>query len=101
MRIWQYCLALLLLWPAPLLAQDTVQYQLRVEVNWQANGEPDNPHWSRMLAVTHTPRYSLFADGETASSGLALVATNGRVSVLEAELAEAARRNRAGPPVVV
>jgi hypothetical protein len=101
MRIWQYCLALLLLWPAALLAQDTAQYQLRVEVNWQAEGEPDNPHWSRLLAVTHTSRYSLFADGETASSGLALVATNGRVSVLEAELAEAARRNRAGHPVVV
>ncbi len=101
MRSWRYCLALFWLWPSCLLAQDTAQYQLRVEVNWQADSEPDNPHWSRLLAVTHTSRYSLFADGETASSGLALVATNGRVSVLEAELAEAARRNRAGPSVVV
>ncbi len=93
--------AVLLLWPVALVAQETAEYDLRVELDWQTQGEPENPHWSRLLAVTHTSRYVLFADGQTASSGLALVATNGRVSVLEAELAEAGRRNRAASPVVV
>ncbi len=43
----------------------------------------------------------MFKDGDTASSGLALVATNGRVNVLETELSEARRRGRVGEPVVL
>ncbi|MEL6747850.1 MAG: hypothetical protein AAFO79_08585, partial [Pseudomonadota bacterium] len=76
------------------------RYAIEVRLNWDAEtyGErlPANPHWSRLLAVAHTARYRLFRDGDTASTGLALLATNGRVSVLQAELAEARRRGRAG-----
>ena len=86
------------------LAQDSVRYRLDVTLNWDgtvADGHPADKHWSRLIAFAHTSRYALFSDGDTASSGLALVATNGRVSVLEAELAEARRRGRAGMHVVV
>jgi hypothetical protein len=54
-----------------------------------------------LIAVPHQKQYSLFKDGDTASSGLALVATNGRVNVLETELSEARRRGRVGEPVVL
>ncbi len=74
-----------------------MSYRVEVALDWKASeAGPDNPHWSRLIAVAHSGRYDLFADGDTASSGLALVATNGRVSVLRAELAEVQRRRRAG-----
>ena len=81
---------------------DEVRYAVRINVQWEADtGNPDNPHWSRLIAFAHSTRYGLFADGDTASSGLALVATNGRVSILEAELAEARRRGRVGEQLVL
>lgn len=96
------CVAML--WAPFVLARDDVaRYQVEIAFEWSAGdvaGHPANPHWSRLIAVVHSSRYALFEDGQTASSGLALVATNGRVSVLEAELAEARRRGRAGIPVV-
>ncbi|WP_299704010.1 spondin domain-containing protein [uncultured Tateyamaria sp.] len=82
------------------LAQDTARYRVDVTFNWTAADDLD-AHWSRLIAFAHSSRYSLFRDGETASSGLALVATNGRVSVLEAELAEGRRRGRVGEHVVL
>jgi len=72
-------------------AQETVRYQVEVALVWDGAaqaGHPADKHWSRLIAFAHTARYALFDDGDTATSGLALVATNGRVSVLEAELAE-------------
>lgn len=86
-------------------ASENALYAVTVSVHWSDDEDaaraPENPHWSRLLATTHDARYVLFADGDTASSGLALMAKNGRVSVLEAELAEARRRGRAGAHVVV
>lgn len=86
-------------------AEEPVRYQATVALDWNAATHgPDHPetaHWSRLVAVAHGRRYSLFADGDTASSGLALIATNGRPSILEAELTEARRRNRVGAQVVV
>ncbi|WP_300036636.1 spondin domain-containing protein [uncultured Roseobacter sp.] len=84
-------------------AQDVI-YDVRVILNWSedtALNPPTDAHWSRLIAFAHSKRYSLFTDGDTASSGLALVATNGRTNVLEAELSEASRRNRARAPVVL
>lgn len=83
---------------APLWADAT--YRVTVSFDWQ-QPELEDPHWSRLIAFAHTPRYSLFADGQTASSGLGLVATNGRVSVLQAELDEGQRRGRVGAREVV
>ncbi|MEX0309178.1 MAG: spondin domain-containing protein [Tateyamaria sp.] len=73
-------------------AQDAVRYRVDVTFTWTNPGI--DAHWSRLIAFAHSSRYSLFRDGNTASSGLALVATNGRVNVLEAELAEGRRRGR-------
>lgn len=86
-------------------AEGTARYSVAIEVNWNKQDYPlevpENPHWSRLIAIAHSLRYSLFADGKTASTGLALLATNGRVSVLEAELNEVRRRQRAGEHVVI
>lgn len=85
---------------APAAADGSVSYCLTARFAWSAEthpvGFPDNPHFSRLIGAAHSSRYSLFADGDTASSGLGLVATNGRVGVLEAEFAEGARRKRVG-----
>ncbi|WP_299726651.1 spondin domain-containing protein [uncultured Tateyamaria sp.] len=94
------------LWAHAAFAEsDGATYRVEVSFDWSgqagAGGHPSDAHWSRLIAVAHSARYALFADGQTASTGLALVATNGRVSVLEAELAETRRRGRAGVPVVV
>lgn len=85
------------------LAQDSAHYRVRVTLNWTPvdfpHDYPDNPHFSRFIGMTHNDRYTLFEDGQTASTGLGLVATNGRVSVLKAELEEMARRKRIGSVV--
>ncbi len=77
---------------------DQARYRVEARFAWSADTHPrDFPpggHMTTIVAVAHNARYSLFADGDTASSGLALVATNGRPAVLEAELAEAMRRKR-------
>lgn len=83
------------------LAQDTARFSVQVQFDWVTEGTPADPHWSRLIAFAHSNKYSLFRDGDTATSGLALVATNGRVNVLEAELAEARRRGRVGDHVVI
>lgn len=86
-------------------AEDAVRYRVTVTLAW-AEGKhgPDHPadaHFSRLIAVAHRSRYTLSSDGDTASSGLALIATNGHPSILEAELSEARRRKRVGAHVVV
>mmetsp|Transcript_22830 Transcript_22830/g.38019 ORF Transcript_22830/g.38019 Transcript_22830/m.38019 type:complete len:216 (+) Transcript_22830:944-1591(+) len=103
-RFWVSVLVFWLCAGSVVAQEDRATYAVTVSLNWERDADdlhPDNPHWSRLIAVAHSERYALFEDGQTASSGLALVATNGRVSVLEAELAEAMRRGRAGPPTVV
>jgi len=92
------CAVGIAVWATVLPAQE--QYRVDVAFAWRTEAAI-SPHWSRLIGFAHSSRYALFADGDTASSGLGLVATNGRVSVLEAELAEARRRGRAGAPVVV
>ena len=49
---------------------------------------------TRLFGVTHARRYVLFRDGNTASSGVILMVENGRDTVLQAEWAEAARKDR-------
>ena len=91
--------ALLLAVAGTAAAQEMARYRVDVTFSW---ADPDlDAHWSRLIAFAHSSRYSLFQDGETASSGLALVATNGRVSVLEAALAEGRRRGRVGAHLVL
>lgn len=77
---------------------ETATYRLEVQFDWSAARHPldypPNAHFSSIIGAVHHGRYSLFQDGDTASSGFALVATNGRTAVLQAELAEAMRRGR-------
>ncbi|MEM6759048.1 MAG: spondin domain-containing protein [Pseudomonadota bacterium] len=95
-------LLLALLCATPAWAQNTVRYAVTVTLDWDGGeAHPADKHWSRLIAFAHSSRYALFTDGDTASSGLALVATNGRVTVLEAELAEARRRDRVASQLVL
>lgn len=81
-------------------AEETARFELWIEITWSAERAPldfpEGAHTSRLIGATHNSRYVLFRDGDTASSGLELLAENGRVSILEAELAEAKRRRRVG-----
>ncbi|HEY5701305.1 MAG TPA: spondin domain-containing protein [Gammaproteobacteria bacterium] len=94
--------AFLLMISAPLSATaDSARYRLELQITWSAETHPfewpaQGGHLSDLTGVTHDSRYVMFADGRTATSGLKLVAENGRSSILEAELAEARRRNRVG-----
>lgn len=79
---------------------DTARYKLEIAVTWSAKTHPlDFPagaHFSDLIGATHDARYAIFADGRSASSGLELLAENGRAAILRAEFAEAMRRGRIG-----
>jgi Spondin_N len=81
-------------------AQEAARYRLELKATWSAETHPQEfpagAHFSGLIGASHDSRYVLFADGQTASSGLELLAENGRVSLLQAELAEAVRRGRVG-----
>ena len=81
-------------------AEESAAFELEAEITWSAETAPfefpDDPHLSGLIGATHNSRYVLFRDGDTASSGLELVAENGRVATLKAEFAEAKRRRRLG-----
>ncbi|WP_299296121.1 spondin domain-containing protein [uncultured Tateyamaria sp.] len=98
-RVRAFWLALMLaLWAGVGVAQE--RYQVDVTFEWRTEASIA-PHWSRLIGFAHSSRYKLFSDGDTATSGLGLVATNGRVTVLEAELAEGRRRGRVGEAIVL
>ena len=84
-------------------ADKTAKFELTLDVTWSAAVSPfefpSSAHLSGVIGATHNARYVLFRDGETASSGLELVAENGRVAILRAELAEAKRRRRVGSEI--
>ena len=77
---------------------DSARFRLDIDITWTADTHPfDYPagaHMSGLVGASHNSRFVLFADGRTASSGLELVAENGRASVMLAELSEGMRRNR-------
>ena len=81
-------------------ADATARFELSLDITWSRETAPydfpDVGHMSGLIGATHNNRYILFRDGDTASSGLELVAENGRVRTLRAEFAEAERRKRLG-----
>lgn len=102
-------------WPLPLLVAggltwmppgggaagpETASFELTAEITWSARTAPldfpDRAHMSGLVGATHNARYVLFRDGHAASSGLELVAENGRAAILRAEFTEAMRRGRLG-----
>ncbi|MGI9407822.1 MAG: hypothetical protein ACR2O4_15715, partial [Hyphomicrobiaceae bacterium] len=62
--------------------EEEATYELQVNITWSAATHPyefpPNPHMSSLIGATHRGRYALFRDGDIASSGLELVAENGR-----------------------
>jgi hypothetical protein len=93
-------LALAVIMPSGAPAQEPARYWLELKVVWSSETHPyefpPDAHFSDLIGASHYSRYVLFSDGQTASSGLELLAENGRASILQAEMAEAARRNRVG-----
>ena len=80
---------------------DGARYRLELDVTWSAQTHPhewpaEGGHLSDLIGVTHHSRYVMFADGRTATTGMKLVAENGRASIIRAELDEADRRKRIG-----
>lgn len=75
-------------------------FQVEIEVSWSVATHPvefpPSAHLSDAITATHRADYVMFTDGNTATSGLELLAENGRLSVLQAELDEATRRARVG-----
>jgi hypothetical protein len=86
--------------PSGSQAEEAARYQLELKVTWSSETHPYEfplgAHFSDLIGASHDFRYVIFADGQTASSGLELLAENGRASILQAELAEASRRARVG-----
>lgn len=102
------CIVLALLFvtalASPVTAADEARYRIELRITWSKATHPhDWPetggHMSGLVAVAHGKRYVLFEDGRTATSGLKLLAENGRSTVLDAEFTEARRRERIGEVV--
>ncbi len=83
---------------APAAAQETAKYRLDIDATWSEETHPfefwPGAHLSRMRGATHNSRYTLFADGRTASSGLQSLAERGRIDILLAEMEDAKDRGR-------
>lgn len=81
-------------------AQETARYRLDINATWSEETHPFQfrvgAHLSRMRGATHNSRYTLFADGRTASSGLQSLAERGRTDILLAEMEDAKERGRLG-----
>ncbi|MDX1514976.1 MAG: spondin domain-containing protein [Gammaproteobacteria bacterium] len=82
-------------------AAEVVRYRLELQISWSPSTHSfewpaEGGHLSDLTGVTHNSRYVMFDDGRTASSGLRLIAENGRAGIMLAELEEARRRNRIG-----
>ena len=92
---------LALTWGASAAAQDdAATFELTLDITWSAETAPfefpADAHLSRLFGATHHSRYTLFRDGDTASTGVEVMAESGRGTVLAAEWAEAGRRGRVG-----
>ena len=76
-------------------------YTITLNIDWSASLAPfeypdGGGHMSSLIGLTHGDRVKLFADGATASSGLKLVAENGRSGILKAQFDELRRKDRVG-----
>ena len=100
-RIILITLALLYFFVPAAHAAEDARYRLELDITWsQATHPVDWPeagaHMSGLIGATHNSRYTMFGDGRTATSGLKLLAENGRATIMRAEFTEAERRNRIG-----
>jgi len=91
-------LFLTMVFSTPALADDA-KYRLDLDISWSRDTHPhdwpaNGGHMSGLIGATHHGRYVMFADGNTASSGVKSVAERGRPRILRAELEEAIERKR-------
>lgn len=81
-----------------------VTYKMELSIEWSQSVAPfeypDGAHMSSLIGLTHQDSYRLFEDGETASSGLELLAENGRFGILRAQFEELGRRQLVGAVVI-
>ena len=79
---------------------DRAMFEVNFDITWSRETAPfefpPSAHLSGVTGATHNDRFVLFQDGQTASSGVELVAENGRSKTLKAELEEIQRRGRLG-----
>ena len=79
-------------------------YELTLNIEWSLTLAPyefpDGAHMSSMIGLTHNNSFTLFADGETSSSGMELLAENGRFGILRAQFEELERKDRIGTTVI-
>lgn len=75
-------------------------FEIVADITWSSDTAPfefpGSAHLSGLVGATHNTKYVLFRDGQTASSGLELIAENGRAKTLRSEFAEVMRRGRLG-----
>lgn len=85
-------------------ASHKATYKMELTIEWSQSlapfEYPDGAHMSSLIGLTHQDRYSLFKDGATASSGLELLAENGRFGILRAQFEELERKDRVGTIVI-
>ncbi len=83
--------------------QATYHIELRIERDQSLApfDYPDGAHMSSLIGLTHQDGYRLFEDGATASSGLELLAENGRFGILRAQFEELGRKQRVGTVVTI
>ena len=78
-------------------------YKLELNIDWSAGlapfEYPDGAHLSSLIGLTHVNGVRLFEDGAIASSGLELLAENGRFGILRAQFDELRRKKRIGSVV--
>ncbi|MDB4224548.1 spondin domain-containing protein [Granulosicoccus sp.] len=89
----------------PAIADSTkATYELEVNIDWSSILAPYDysygAHMSSLIGLTHNNSFVLFEDGKTASSGLELLAENGRFGILRAHFEELKRKDRIGATVV-
>lgn len=79
-------------------------YELVLSIDWSSTLSPHEypvgAHMSSLIGLTHNNSFVLFKDGETASSGLELLAENGRFGILRAQFEELKRKDRIGATVI-
>ena len=76
-------------------------FEVTLDITWGPETAPyefpeNGGHLTKVIGATHHSRFTMFRDGDTASSGMELIAENGRAGTMNAEFAEGQRRRRVG-----
>lgn len=99
-----FLIIMLFMLPTAFADSKKATYDLELSIDWNStlapHEYPDGAHMSSLIGLTHNNSFVLFEDGKTASSGLELLAENGRFGILRAQFEELKRKDRIGATVV-